>query len=210
MNEYLVVLMLGFFGLKVTLLYAACGLSIGILYGLALGKMGLERYIHVDFRPKCCCKGGGTAATPIQYESLKKRALFGVDEALSIIAKLWKWILIGVGVGALIHNYVPREGIDYLVELTGVFAVPLVVILGIPMYGSCASILPIAVALFTKGVPLGTALAFLMATSALSLPEAILLKRAMNAKMISVFFATTGFSIAAIGYLLNYIDYIFR
>jgi len=105
---------------------------------------------------------------------------FGFDEAVSIVKKVWVWVLIGVGIGALIHNYVPKEVMQSIVGKAGVFSVPIATVLGVPMYGSCAAIVPIAVVLFQKGIPLGTALAFMMAIAALSLPEAIMLRRAIK------------------------------
>ena len=117
--------------------------------------------------------------------------------------KLWIWVLIGVGLGALVHNYVPQEAVQSIVSKAGGFSVPIATLLGVPMYGSCAAIVPIAVVLFQKGFPLGTALAFMMAVAALSLPEAIMLRRAMKLKLIAIFFGITTFGIIFIGYLFN-------
>ncbi|MCO4779027.1 MAG: permease [Flavobacteriaceae bacterium] len=103
-------------------------------------------------------------------------------------------------------NYVPQEVIHNLINKTGVFSVPIATVLGVPMYGSCAAILPIAVTLFEKGVPLGTALSFMMAIAALSLPEAIMLKRVMSLQLIFIFFGITTLSIILIGYLFNFIQ----
>ncbi len=102
-----------------------------------------------------------------------------------------------------IHNAVPREAIDAVMSKTGIFSVPLATIIGVPMYGSCAAIVPIALVLFQKGVPLGTAMAFMMAVAALSLPEAIMLRRAMKLKLIAIFFGITTLAIILTGYLLN-------
>jgi len=120
-----------------------------------------------------------------------------------IVKKLWLWVIVGVGLGAIIHNFIPQAAIEAAISKTGPLSVPLATILGVPMYASCIAIVPVAVALFEKGVPLGTALAFMMATSALSLPEAILLKRAMKLKLIAIFFAITSLGIILIGYLFN-------
>jgi uncharacterized membrane protein YraQ (UPF0718 family) len=132
-----------------------------------------------------------------------ERVGFGVSEAKTILARLWIWIIVGVGLGALIHNYIPQEVIHGAIDKTGPFSVPIAVALGVPMYGSCAAIVPIAVALFRKGVPLGTALSFMMATSALSLPECIILRRAMKLKLIIIFFVITTLGIIFTGYLFN-------
>jgi hypothetical protein len=108
-----------------------------------------------------------------------------------------------VAIGAGIHNYIPQETIQGIIGKTGIFSVPIAVILGVPMYGSCAAIVPIAIVLFQKGIPLGTALAFMMAIAALSLPEAIMLRRAMRLHLIVLFFGITTLSIILIGYVFN-------
>jgi len=200
-NEYLVVLMLGFFGFKITFLYVLSGIIIGVACGIVLGRMKLEKYLVKDLFsqdiqdcPEEILKG------------FKSRVLFGIREANSIIQKLWFWVLIGVGLGAFIHNFVPQELIQTLMSKTGFFSVPIATIIGVPMYGSCAAIVPIAVALFQKGFPLGTALAFMMAVAALSLPEAIMLRRAMHLKLIFIFFTVTSLAIMFTGYLFNFLQ----
>ncbi len=197
-NEYLVVIMLGFFGWKITAVYVLGGMFLGILCGIILGKMKLEVHLVEDMLP---------AAEPIQKKAeplqLSSRIAFGLGEAVTIIKKLWWWVLIGVGIGAFIHNYVPETTIQQIISKTGVFFVPIATLLGVPMYGSCAAIVPIAVVLFQKGVPLGTALAFMMAVSALSLPEAVMLRRAMKLPLIMIFFGITAMGIILTGYLIN-------
>jgi len=197
-NEYLVVLMLGFFGWKITLLYVLSGICIGVFAGMLLGKLRLERYLIKDMMPSrqqaCNCA---------KYPDLKARIAFGLNEARTIIQKLWIWVLAGVGIGAIIHNYIPQEAIQSIISKTGIFTVPIATGLGVPMYGNCAAIVPIAVVLFRKGIPLGTALAFMMATAALSLPEATILKRVMTLKLVAIFFGVTTLAIIFIGYLFN-------
>ena len=201
-NEYLVVLMLGFFGWKITVAYVLSGLFIGVVSGILIGNMKLKKYIEKDII--------GPNDTAESYEikvtGFSSRIKFGIDEAISIVKKLWIWILVGVGIGAFIHNYIPEEAISSVISKTGVFSVPIATIIGVPMYGSCAAIVPIAVVLFKKGVPLGTALAFMMATAALSLPEAIILRRAMKLHLIIIFFSITALSICFTGYLFNFLQ----
>lgn len=197
-NEYLVVLMLGFFGWKITVTYVLSGILIGIISGLILGSMKLEKHLIKDL-----VSSNSKLIKKVEYNNINKRLLFGLDESTSIIKKLWLWVLVGVGVGAAIHNYVPSELIQELINKGGIFSVPIATIIGVPLYGSCAAIVPIAVVLFQKGIPLGTALAFMMAVSALSLPEAIMLRRAMNLKLIAIFFSITALAIIFIGYLIN-------
>jgi len=196
-NEYVAIIMLGFFGWKVTLLYIISGILIGVISGLILGRMRLEKHLVKDLITKT------KQNKESEYKTLKSRALFGLNEATSIVKKIWLWVLVGVGIGAIIHNYIPQEIIQGIISKGGVFTVPIAVLLGIPMYGSCAAIVPIAAVLFRKGIPLGTSLAFMMATAALSLPEAIILRRAMKLKLIAIFFGIVGISIIIIGYLFN-------
>jgi uncharacterized membrane protein YraQ (UPF0718 family) len=197
-NEYLVVLMLGFFGWKVTALYVLSGILIGVISGLILGRFKLERYLDPDILAQ---QEQDTQETT--YTSIQERVRFGLSEGRDILKKIWIWIFIGVGIGALIHNIVPSELVQSVVAASGAAAVPLAVILGVPMYGSCAAIIPIALVLFQKGVPLGTALSFMMATAALSLPEAIILRRAMKLKLIAIFFGIVTLAIIFTGFLIN-------
>ena len=202
-NEYLVVLMLGFFGWKITALYVAFGLLIGIFSGLALGTMKLDKYLVKDFISKDRENG-----KEVTYTDLKERAKFGLNEANSIVKKISVYLIIAVGIGAIIHNYVPQKLIQSVISKTGIFSVPIAALLGVPMYGSCAAIAPIAVVLFEKGVPLGTALAFMMGVAALSLPEAIILRRAMKLELIGIFFGIVTLAIIVTGYLFNFLQLI--
>lgn len=198
-NEYLVVLMIGFFGWKITLAYVISGMAIGIICGMILGRMNLEKYIEKDILTGNTREGEGE----IRYKGIKQRIFFGIGEAKCIVKKLWIWVLAGVGLGALIHNYIPQEAVQGIANKAGFLSVPIATLIGVPMYGSCAAIVPIAVVLFQKGFPLGTALAFMMAVSALSLPEAIMLRRAMKLKLIFIFFSITTLGIIFTGYLFN-------
>ena len=197
-NEYLVIVMLGFFGWKITLLYVISGIVIGVVSGAVLGRMNLERYLVKGL----VAEDKGAFKERV-YNGIRERAFFGIEEAVSIVKKLWLWVLLGVGIGSFIHNYVPQETIHAAISKTGPFSVPIATLLGVPMYGSCAAIVPIAVVLFRKGVPLGTALAFMMATAALSFPEAVILRRAMKLRLIAIFFGVTALAIILTGYLFN-------
>lgn len=196
-NEYLVVIMLGFFGWKITSAYVVSGLLIGLISGMILGRMNLNKHLVKDFIP------ASGKQEHKEYKGIAIRIRFGLNEAKTIVSKIWLWVLVGVGVGAIIHNYVPQSAVHAIINRTGMFSVPIAVVLGVPMYGSCAAIVPIAVALFDKGFPLGTALAFMMAVSALSLPEAVLLRRAMKLQLIGIFFLITSLGIIFTGYLFN-------
>jgi len=173
-------------------------MGIGIISGVITGKMKLEKYIEKDI-----VRGNIEEVCEVKPKGIKQRIAFGINEAKCIIEKLWAWVLLGVGLGALIHNYIPQEAVQNIVAKTGFFSVPLATLIGIPMYGSCAAIVPIAVVLFQKGFPLGTTLAFMMAVAALSLPEAVMLRRAMKLKLIIIFFGITALGILFTGYFFN-------
>jgi uncharacterized membrane protein YraQ (UPF0718 family) len=196
-NEYLVVLMAAEFGVPITIAYVMSGLLIGTVAGAILGRLKLEHYLEHDIIASAHEENG-----VIEY-TWPRRLRFGWDEAAKVIRQIWLWVLVGVGIGAIIHNYVPQETIHGLMKVTGIFSVPIATVLGVPMYGSCAAIVPIAVVLFEKGIPLGTALAFMMAMAALSLPEAIMLRRVMRLGLIGLFFGITALAIVFTGYLLN-------
>jgi hypothetical protein len=196
-NEYLVVLMAGEFGLPVTVAYVASGLLIGVVAGGVLGRMKLEEHLEQDI------VGGAASETAATSYTWSSRFRYGYTEAMSVIQQIWLWVLVGVGIGAFIHNYVPQDSIHRLMEVTGIFSVPIATTVGVPMYGSCAAIVPVAVVLFEKGIPLGTALAFMMAMAALSVPEAIMLRRVMRLPLIALYFGITTAAIIATGYLLN-------
>ena len=196
-NEYLVILMAGEFGVPVTAAYVGSGLVVGTLAGAVIGRLKLERLLESDI-----VSSAHEESEEIEH-TWKTRLRFGWDESVSVIRQIWVWVLVGVGIGAFIHNYVPQETIHGLINATGIFSVPIATVLGVPMYGSCAAIVPIAVVLFEKGIPLGTALAFMMAMAALSLPEAIMLRRVMHLGLIALFFGITTLAIIATGYWLN-------
>lgn len=199
-NEYVVAIMFGFFGWKVTLAYVLSGLIIGTIGGIILGKMQLEKYIVKDIL------GKDISLKEVKYNKIKDRIMFGINESWSIVKKIWIWLFIAVGIGAIIHNYIPAEAIQNIITKAGIFSVPIATLLGVPMYASCAAILPVAIVLFEKGVPLGTALAFIMGTAGLSLPEAIILRRAMKLKLIGIFFLIVTTAIIFTGYLLNFLQ----
>lgn len=196
-NEYLAVVMAATFGLRITIAYIACGLLLGTIAGAVLGKMRLENYLE-----QALIASAADAKTCTSF-TLLNRLRHGWEEMVNVLRQIGGWVVVAVALGALIHNYVPEEMVHSFLQATGVFSVPLATLLGVPMYGSCAAIVPIAVALFEKGIPLGTALAFMMAMAALSLPEAILLRRVLRLPLLALFFGLTAFAIMLSGYLLN-------
>ena len=195
-NEFVIAIMFGLFGWKITLAYILSGMLIGIISGIIIDKLKLEKYIYSDFTLNENKK-------EIKYKKFKQRLIFGLNEAKLIIKKLWIFIGIGVFIGAVIHNYVPTTLVENLMTKLGMFGVFFATILGIPMYGNGSAILPIVVELFNKGLPLGTVLAFMMSIVALSLPEAIILKKVMKPKLIGIYFGIVALGIVVIGYLFN-------
>lgn len=198
-NEYLAVLMLGFFGWKITAAYILFGALLGIASGLAVSHMRMEGQLVEDIV-------AGDDEQEESFSGFGARLRFGFDEAAAIVRRLWKWVLLGVGVGALIHGYVPEKLIEDSLARAGPLSVPLAAILGVPIYANCSAVVPIALVLFMKGVPLGTALAFMMATAALSIPEAVILRRAMRVRLIILFFALVAAGIIIVGYAFNALE----
>jgi len=198
-NEYMAVIMFGVFGLKITLIYIVLGLIIGTVGGIIIGKTKPEKDIVKDIYIKSLNK------KEMKFNSFKQRLDFGLNESITIIKKIWMFIFIGLGIGAVIHGFIPDTFFSNIISETGIFSVPLATIIGVPLYANCAAIVPVAVVLFQKGLPLGTAMAFMMATASLSLPEAIILRRVMNLKLILKFFGIVTLGIMVIGYLFNMI-----
>jgi uncharacterized membrane protein YraQ (UPF0718 family) len=190
--------MIASFGIPITLIYIIAGLIIGILGGTILQRWKAENEIDPDsgLRP--------ASLTQPTFTTLSNRIQHGWHEMTAILKRLWLWILLGIAIGAFIHNYVPEETLQNWVGAAKPFDVPLAVILGIPLYGSCAAIVPIATALFQKGVPLGTALTFMIAVSALSFPEAIMLRRIITLSLIAKFFFIVTTAIILVGYGINF------
>lgn len=185
------------FGLKIAILYTAAGMLIGIVSGMVIEKLNLthlvEEYVYQLHMGE----------SVVEEMDAKKRAEFAANAVKDIVKRVWIYVILGIGIGAVIHGYAPE---DFLVKYAGPnnpFAVFVGVLLGIPLYNNAVGMIPIIEALINKGVGVGTALSFMMATVALSLPEMILLKQVMKPKLIGIFVAITGISIIFVGYLFN-------
>ena len=198
-DAVVITLLLSLFGVKIALLYVAMGILIAIVAGLAIGAMNLEKEVLIEVKPL------ESIAFEDETQGFKARAGEAWMETADIFKKIYLYVFIGVGIGAFIHGYVPA---DFIAEYAGgdVWYAPLVaVVLGIPMYSNAAGILPLVEVLTDKGMLLGTALSFMMAVVALSLPEAMILKRVLSLKLIGIFFGVVGFGILLVGYLFNII-----
>lgn len=201
-NEVVFVLMAGTFGWKIAFLYALSGMVLGVVAGIILGKMKLEKEIILKLGDS---KGERLVSTYLP-KSLEGKIQFSLHESFATFKKLWLIIALGVGIGAAIHGYVPAEFFQKYLSINSFLAVPLATLIGIPIYAGCSSLVPIVFSLVGQGVPLGTALAFIMAIAGLSLPEAIMLKKIISLKLLAIFFGVVAVGIILIGYLFNAIS----
>lgn len=201
-NEVAVAMFIGIFGWKVTIIYVMAGILIGMIGGFVLGKLKLERYVE-DF----VWKLKSDQLKKEQKKEMKPRevALLVTKEAFDITKKAAIYVLAGIALGAVIHGYVPQGFFEKYVEGTGIWSVPLAVILAVPMYSNATGVIPIIQALVAKGVPLGTALAFMMAIVGLSLPEALILKKVLKWPLLAWFFGIVTVGIILIGYVFNFL-----
>jgi len=197
-NEVALVMLWGMFGAKIALMYICSGLIIAIISGIIIGKMKVEGLLEPF-----------VLATKIKAESnvavmpWKERRRYAADYTLDILKKVWLYVVIGIGIGAWIHGYVPT---DFLARFAGAdkwYAVPLATLVGIPLYSNAAGIIPLVGVLTEKGVAIGTTLAFMMAVTALSLPEFMILRRVMKTRLILIFASVVGAGIMFTGYLFN-------
>ncbi|MFH1012495.1 MAG: permease [Candidatus Peregrinibacteria bacterium] len=199
-NEVAVALFVGLFGWKVTLFYVAAGLGIGMAGGYVLGKLRMERYVEPFVRQACCDKSAAGPAVRGSFLSVLKIVSRG---AFKIVRRVGPYVLLGVFIGALIHGFVPAGFFEEYLSKNNLFAVPAAVIMGVPLYSNATGMIPIVQSLVSKGVALGTALAFMMAVVGLSLPEAIILKKVMKPRLLGAFFGIVTLGIIGIGYLFN-------
>ncbi len=198
-NEIALVLLIGLFGWKIALIYIISGLFIAIISGLIIDRLKVEHLV-ADFVWKHSKSNNAALVVKMTF---KERLVYSKDYALDIVKKVWFYIIIGVGIGAWIHGYVPA---DFLAQYAGAdkwYAVPLATLIGIPLYSSAAGVIPLVSALTEKGVAMGTTLAFMMAVTALSLPEFMILKKVMKTKLIVIFASVVGSGIIFTGYLFN-------
>ena len=200
-DAVVIAMLFSLFGWKIALLYVGIGLLIAIVAGLIIGSMNLEKEVLIEVKPiNSCCNGSNSDET-----LFSQRVREAWEYTKDIFKKIYLYVIVGVGIGAFIHGYIPA---DFISQYAGgdVWYAPIVaVIMGIPMYSNAAGILPLVEVLTQKGMLLGTALAFMMAVVALSLPEAMILKRVLSLKLISIFFAIVGVAILLTGYLFNYL-----
>lgn len=199
-NEVAAALLWGLFGWKIALLFIASGWVISVVAGFILGKMHLEKYVE-DYVYKIKMKHN----LKLEKKTQKQRAKDAYEEVKSIIKKVFPYVLIGIGIGAFIHGYAPENLLTDIAGKSNWFAVPIAVLIGVPLYSNAAGVIPIVSSLIEKGLPLGTALAFMMAVVALSFPEAIILRKVMKLKLLITYFSIVAAGIIFTGYLFNWI-----
>lgn len=198
-NEVAFVIMGGMFGWKLAVLYAVSGILLGAVAGMVLGALKWENNIILDDGEKSL----GEEYLPKTFSG---KLQFSWIESRKTLKSLFIYVLVGVGIGAAIHGYVPREFFQNYIGQYQILAVPVAVAVGIPIYAGCSTLVPLIFSITANGVPLGTSLAFMMAIAGLSLPEAVILKRVMKFKLLFVFFGIVAVGIILIGYLFNFLE----
>lgn len=202
MNEVAFVLLIGLFGWKVALLYLLSGIIIGIISGLILGRMKLERFVEgfvYEIKPQ---SSGQVLKEKLTWKERVNRA---AENTREIVGKVWLFVIVGIGIGAFIHGFVPQDALTGIMGKGAWWSVLVSVLLGIPLYSNAAGIIPIVSAMLSKGASLGTALAFMMSVVGLSLPEAVILKRVLKMPLLVIFFAVIAVSIILTGYMFNWV-----
>ncbi|PTD93473.1 hypothetical protein C9439_07885 [archaeon SCG-AAA382B04] len=191
-NEAAIIVLFGVLGWKITAIYLIGGILIGILGGIALTKLGFQKYVR-EFN-----FGNTNPETDTNHKDRIKQAF---REGTNIVTSILPYVIIGVGIGALIHGYVPRELITSY--LTGNLAVPAAVVVGVPIYTNIMGVIPVVESLIGKGLPIGTSIAFMMSVAALSLPEFVLLKKVMKKELITAYALVISTGIILMGLFLN-------
>lgn len=204
-NEVAVAMFLGSFGLKITLIYVLSGILLGVIGGVVLGCMKLHPYLSDWVKQIQANSSAQADSWEKEHTTFLKRLPAIVRDATQIVRGVLVYILIGIGIGAFMHGFVPEGFFQEYLSKDNWLAVPLSVILAVPMYANAAGIVPVIEVFVAKGIPVGTAIAFMMGVVGLSLPEATLLKKVMTWRLIGIFFGTVAFFIILSGYLFNYI-----
>lgn len=204
-NEVAVAMFLGSFGLQATMVYVVSGILLGCIGGIVLGRMRLEPYLSDWVKQVQAQSEEQTEQWERDNTSFIQRFPTIISDAWQIVRSVLIYVLIGIGIGAFMHGFIPEGFFEQYMSRDNWYAVPLSVILAVPMYANAAGIVPVVEVFVAKGIPLGTAIAFMMAVVGLSLPEATLLKKVMTWRLISIFFATITLFIILSGYMFNII-----
>jgi uncharacterized protein len=198
-NEVAIVLLWGLFGWKITAIYIGTGLFVALFGGFIIGRLKLERWVEEYVYEMHL----GESTLPSFSQTFKERLEYAKLNTKEILGKIWFFVIIAIAIGAVIHGYAPE---DFLVRYAGKgnwYAVPIAVLVGVPLYSNAAGVIPIVYALMSKGLTLGTTLAFMMAVTALSLPEMIILRKVLKVRLLAVFVGIMTVTIMAVGYIFN-------
>ena len=197
------VLLMSIFGAKIAIVYVVVGLVIAVVGGTIIEKMHMEKYVEEFIR--------NASSVDIESEELtvKDRLVFAKEQVVQTFKKVFPYILIGVGIGAVIHNWIPESWIQTVLGSNNPFGVILAVLVGVPMYADIFGTIPVAESLLAKGASLGTILSFMMAVTTLSLPSLIMLKKAVKPKLLAAFIGICTVGIILVGYLFNVFQYLF-
>lgn len=197
------VLLMSIFGAKVAVVYVLIGLVIAVIGGTLIEKMHMEQYVE-EFV-------SNARSMDIESPTLtkKERMMYARDQVVSTFKKVFPYILVGVGIGAVIHNWIPEHWIEAVLGSTNPFGVILATLIGVPMYADIFGTIPVAEALLYKGAQLGTILSFMMAVTTLSLPSIIMLRKAVKPKLLGVFIAICTIGIILVGYMFNLLQFLF-
>ncbi|MBL8157073.1 MAG: permease, partial [Anaerolineae bacterium] len=198
-NEVALVMLFGMFGWQVAGLYLLSGLTIAIIAGIIIGRMGMERYVE-EFVYQVKSRRSASPDDPLTWTERFEQS---IDKTREIVGKVWPYVVLGIAVGAFIHGFVPEDALVGIMGEQAWWSVPMAVAVGVPLYSNAAGVIPVVSALLGKGAALGTALAFMMSVVALSLPEIIILRRVLKPRLIALYVAVVACGIIMIGYLFN-------
>jgi uncharacterized membrane protein YraQ (UPF0718 family) len=196
-NEVALILLWGLFGWKIAAIYIGAGLLVAIIAGIIIGRLKMEKYVQ-DYVWQM-----EVGNREISKLSLREKLGYAREYTGGLLKKIWPYVLVGIGIGAFIHGYAPENFLAQYAGKDNPFAVPLAVLIGVPLYSNAAGVIPIVHVLMEKGMAVGTVLAFMMAVTALSFPEAVILSNVLKKPLLAVFFGTVAVAIIIVGYLFN-------
>ncbi|MDA3861134.1 MAG: permease [Melioribacteraceae bacterium] len=204
-NEVAIGLFIGLFGIKTTIIYVVSGVLLGMTSGIVLQKLKLEKHLTPWVKDVLANAEKEQNIFVAEKKTFSQRIPIICNEVLTIMKGVLPYVIIGIAIGGLMHGYIPEGFFEQYMSKENLFAVPIATILAVPMYSNASGILPVAQVLVAKGIPLGTAIAFMMGVVGLSLPEAMLLKKVMSFKLIGIFFGVVTLCIIISGYIFNII-----
>ncbi|SFS64089.1 permease [Lutibacter maritimus] len=204
-NEVAIGLFIGLFGVKTTFIYVISGVLLGTISGMILQKLKLEKYLSTWVKQVLENSQHETEKFELEHTSFKDKLPSIWKETKTILKGIFPYVLVGIAIGGLMHGYIPEGFFEQYMRKDNFFAVPLATIMAVPMYMNASGVLPVIQVLVSKGIPLGTAIAFMMGVVGLSLPEAMLLKKVMTIKLIAIFFSVVTACIIISGYIFNII-----